>query len=290
MGRNPQVCVGGRPPTSGVEDNSERSTSSIGEVGETQFTVSRFEAFAGTQEAGPPVSTQGRSVRPVLCPKCNGNQCFPTRPLAAARARKFESALRTVGEDDETSIPDRIAATRSFLERSEKTRGGCAKAEALLEKEEALFKEGHQRLRQLLEKEKAMPSPIAHLLFQVPVWQQRLRGSGGTAAGACEGRAHDGFATCQENQVGRWRRQQILGINFWHRSCVRGRWIISQEAFLRDVSHIPDALAGMVFGLRGLGQSTFQDKGWRQIVVVSSDDEPLVSSQERGCKGPGHTD
>ena len=50
----PQVCVGGRPPTSGVEDNSEGSTASIGEVGEAQFTVSRFEAFAGTQEAGPP--------------------------------------------------------------------------------------------------------------------------------------------------------------------------------------------------------------------------------------------
>ena len=64
----------------------------------------------------------------------------PNEALAAARARvaKLESALRTVGEDDETfptlmaalkkaqsqaqerPIPDRIAPTRSFLERSEK--------------------------------------------------------------------------------------------------------------------------------------------------------------------------
>ena len=36
-----------------------------------------------------------------------------------------------------------------------------AKAEALLEKEEAMLKEGHQRLRQLLEEEKAMASPFA---------------------------------------------------------------------------------------------------------------------------------
>ena len=106
------------------------------------------------------------------------------------RVAKLESALKTVGEDDvtfpilmatlkkaqsqaqERPIPDRIAATRSFLERSEKrvesarlavdkSKEELAKAEALLEKEEAMFKDGHQRLRQLLEEEKAMPSPFA---------------------------------------------------------------------------------------------------------------------------------
>ena len=158
----------------------------------------------------------------------------PDEALAAARARvaKLESALRTVGEDDETfpilmaalkkaqsqaqerPIPDRIAAKRSFLERSEKRVEGArqavgkakeelAKAEALLEKEEAMFKDGQQRLRQLLEEEKAMPSPFAPppvpsagvateisrmqaIIDRLQDELTRLRGSGGAGAGICE--------------------------------------------------------------------------------------------------------
>ena len=78
-----------------------------------------------------------------------------------------------------------------------------AKAEALLEKEEAMFKDGHQRLRQLLEKEKAMPSlfaprhvPNVGVATEISRMQAiidslqgeltRLRGSAGAGAGVCE--------------------------------------------------------------------------------------------------------
>ena len=77
------------------------------------------------------------------------------------------------------------------------------KAEALVEKEEALYKDGQQRLRQLVEEEKAMPSPFAPppvpsagvateisrmqaIIDSLQAELTRLRGSGGAGAGACE--------------------------------------------------------------------------------------------------------
>ena len=206
----------------------------------------------------------------------------PDEALAAARARvaKLESALRTVGEDDETfpilmaalkkaqsqaqerPIPDRIAAKRSFLERSEKRVEGArqavgkakeelAKAEALLEKEEAMFKDGQQRLRQLLEEEKAMPSPFAPppvpsagvateisrmqaIIDRLQDELTRLRGSGGAGAGICEDEPMMDLPHAKKTRLEGGGGQQFLGIDFRHRSCVR-RWIISQEALLRDV-------------------------------------------------------
>ena len=43
-----------------MEDDHERSTASICEVGETQFTVSRFKVFAINQEAGAPEAWEGQ--------------------------------------------------------------------------------------------------------------------------------------------------------------------------------------------------------------------------------------
>ena len=73
-GPQSEVCVGGRPPAGSVEDDHERSTASICEVGETQFTVSRV-----FHPEGRSFRSLGRSVWNP--PKCNGNQCFPTRYL-----------------------------------------------------------------------------------------------------------------------------------------------------------------------------------------------------------------
>ena len=250
-GAQPQVCVGGRPPTSGVEDNSERSTSSIGEVGETQFTVSRFEAFAGTQEAGPPVSNQGRSVRPVLCPKCNGNQCFPTR-LLQRRAREVRICFEDCGRGRRNVHPRQNCSHKIFpgeirenAWRVREGRGFVGEGGSFVQGRAPTIasvvgkREGDAVAYRTTSCSKCRcgngdQSDAGHHR-QLAGRVDEIARKWGNRHRCLRRRAHDGFATCQENQVGRWRRQQILGINFWHRSCVRGRWIISQEAFLRDV-------------------------------------------------------
>ena len=85
----------------------------------------------------------------------------------------------------------------------------------------------------------------------------------GKPAGVLRRRAHDAFATCQENQVGRWWRQQILGINFWY--------LLSQKTFLRDVR---TSRCTARYGHRAtivgeaslwvLVVSTFQDREWHK--------------------------
>ena len=174
------ILRGPRPPSAKWEKRSSPSA------------VSKPSQAPKKQDRQNPKPGKVSSSSPVSSAAVQRESVSPDEALAAARARvaRLESALRTVGEDDETfatlmaalkkaqsqaqerPIPDRIAATRSFLERSEERVEGArravgrakeelVKAEALVEKEDALYKDGQQRLRQLLEEEKAMPLPFA---------------------------------------------------------------------------------------------------------------------------------
>ena len=116
------------------------------------------------------------------------------------------AALKKVqSQAQERPIPDRIAATRSFLERSEKRVEGARRAVGRAKEELAKgfvgeggsFVQGwHQRLRQLLEGEKVMPSPfapppvpstgVATEISRMQAIIDSLHGSGGAGAGACE--------------------------------------------------------------------------------------------------------
>ena len=93
-GAQPKVRVGGRHPTSGVEDNFERSTSSIGES-QAPKKQDRQNPKTGKVSSSSLVS----SAAPT---KAQRESVSPDEVLAAARARvaKLESALRTVGEDE----------------------------------------------------------------------------------------------------------------------------------------------------------------------------------------------
>ena len=156
-GAQPQVRVGGRPLTSGVEDNFERSTS-----------VSRFEAFAGTQEAGSsePENREGQLVQScVVCPRSGAREGCEARICYEDCGRGRRNVPHFDGSTEESSVPGsgtthprQNCSHEIFLGEIRETRGGCAsgrwqgqeelaKAEALLEKEEAMFKDGHQRLR-----------------------------------------------------------------------------------------------------------------------------------------------
>ena len=219
------ILRGSRPPSAKWEKRS--SPSAVSKPSQAPKKQDRQNPKPGKVSSSNPASIAAPT-------KVQRESVSPDEALAAARARvaKFESALRTVGEDGETfstlmaalkkaqsqaqerPIPDRVAATRSFLERSEKRVEGTrravgrakeelAKAEALVEKEEALFKDGHQWLRQLLEEKKVMPSPFAPppvpsagvateisrmqaIIDSLQAELTRLRGSVGAGAGACE--------------------------------------------------------------------------------------------------------
>ena len=107
-----------------------------------------------------------------------------------------------------------------------------------------MFKDGHQRLRQLLEEEKVMPSPFAPPPVQSVGVATEISGMQGiidslqdelTRLRGMRRRTHDGFATCHENQGGRRRRQQILGIDkVWNRGIAPSGWSNLQQVASKE--------------------------------------------------------
>ena len=232
------ILRGPRPPSAKWEKRSPPSavskSSPVSETRKGQFVqscVARRGPRSGARE--------GCEAR--ICIEDFGAEDDETHPILMAALEKAQSQAQ------ERPIPDRIAATKSFLERSEKRVEGArqavgrakeelAKAEALLEKEEAMFKDGHQRLRQLLEEGEG--DTVAFRTSSCSCWcsnrdqpdaghHRQFAGRADQIARKCRSRCRclrrrtcDRFATCQENQVGRRRSQQILGIDVRRRSCI----------------------------------------------------------------------
>ena len=247
---------------------------------ETQFTVSHFKVFAITQEAGAPdQSATGISVsRRGSCSGARaGWEARICSEDSGGRRRTYSVLLAALrkpqSQAQERPIPDRVASTKAFLERSEKrveaarqavgrTKEELAKAEAMLEKEEAMLKKGHPRLRQLLEEEKAMASPfepppsagfgvsteISRMQAIIDSLQgelARLRGSSAVGSGANGDELMSELPHSKKSRSEREWQHAILGFDFRCR-CI---WVreffvdVSQEAWTRSVP---------VYGLTGV--------------------------------------